>query len=332
MESPLLIIFISFIILIVALIVYLIVRKTGLPPGKKCDSTADCATGLQCTGICSVPKYGSCSYAEDYCISGTKCNHGRCVVVITENVVGPPDEGFGPVVTATAPDVVPQPDCDRKCESPVIPCDEVVDALNVEEELFDVPTHSLYFTYTCGSGHLIYTGKIVSATYNNQRIYFITTEPNIIYVYNIETKSLESPLTHNLGQLGDLESTQSGTLYARKGTSIYSAQISKNINWIRLRLDGMEVFADSITTGPRREQIYFLNGDEIDTIYTDDPHITLIISENEVRIYRDDVLTQTVVRPNGQFPLYQNNSLTWTPYEYRYFTNGCKYVYIYITS
>jgi hypothetical protein len=327
MESPIIILIIALIVYIIAIVLFIIVKPTGSSPGKKCTTTSECQTGLQCTGVCSVPKYASCSYSPDNCITGTVCNKGRCVVVITENIIGLPDSGVGPSLKPVNPDTISETSSDNDNIS------DLNNTMAIEEgNIIEAPIHTLYFSETFESNNpqKIYTGHIISATYHNNKIYFITTTPNIIYVYDINNKKLITSLTHNFGQLEDLESTIFGDFYTRKGTSIYTSTISSVIYWNRLQINNVDVSAKGLTTDPIEENVYFLDQNNLHKIYTDDPTITLILNENNVMIYTNNILTETITRPDGKFPLYQHGTLSWTLYEYRYFINNTIYKYIFI--
>lgn len=58
-------------------------RANNLDIGGQCQTTSDCAAGLQClNSTCLIPRMGSCQSNPQGCGPGLQCINGECVMLI----------------------------------------------------------------------------------------------------------------------------------------------------------------------------------------------------------------------------------------------------------
>lgn len=70
--------------LLLTILSYRFYGANNVDIGGQCQTTSDCAAGLQClNSACLIPRMGSCQSNPGSCGPGLQCINGECVTLIT---------------------------------------------------------------------------------------------------------------------------------------------------------------------------------------------------------------------------------------------------------
>jgi hypothetical protein len=326
----------SILLIVAAVLLIILAQEDGSGLGKPCTETSGCSSGFICdNGKCKIPVGGSCIDNPTSCVTGTTCVNGVCVPNIIPPIPIPkPDKCQNQKPCSPSPKK-----CKKPC-SPTSPSSSNNDPTNLDTTIQGYGTGTLYYTNNLKSTSHIKLNKntILGSAYYNERIYFITkSEPTIIKVYNITTKSYEPTISQNLTNITGLESTSDGILYCLVGNTVYFSSIPQallgtSITWEQIN----NTVAYQISTPPDRSILHIItDSTQINTVYTDNPNIIMIVYPTTVQVITSGN-SETLPRPNGKYPLYINGKIKWTDFFQRYFIDNFNSTYqsifLYIAS